>query len=110
MSYQVITTQQAESEIEAAYQWTANYSPEKASLWFFDVQEAIESLANFPFRCPLAPESVTFGREIRHLLIGKYRILFHVDDETVFVTHVRHSAQQKLSPEDVGNHESGNLE
>jgi len=103
MSYQVITTRQAESDMEAAYQqWMANHSPDKATLWFFDVQEAIESLANFPLRCPLAPESVTFGSEIRHLLIGKYRILFHVDDEVVYVTHVRHFSQQTLSAEDVG--------
>lgn len=110
MSYQVVTTQQAESEIETAYLWTANYSPEKAMLWYFDVQEAIESLANFPARCPVAPESVTFGQEIRHLLIGKYRILFHIDDETVYVTHVRHSAQQTLVPEEAEDHESDNVE
>jgi len=110
MSYQVVTTQQAESEIETAYLWTKNYSPEKAMLWYFDVQEAIESLANFPARCPLAPESVTFGQEIRHLLIGKYRILFHIDDEAVYVTHVRHSAQQTLVPEEAEDHESGNFE
>jgi len=110
MSYQVITTRQAESDIEAAYQWAANYSPEKAMLWYFDVQEAIESLANFPARCPLAPESVTFGQEIRHLLVGKYRILFHIDDETVYVTHVRHSARQTLAPEEAEDHEPNSFE
>ena len=110
MSYEVITTQKAESDIEAAYQWIASYSPEKARLWFFDVQEAIESLANFPFRCPLAPESVTFGLEVRHLLIEKYRVLFRLDDETVYVMHVRHSARQTLSPEDDEEQEPNDFE
>ena len=110
MSYQVITTQRAESDIEAAYEWMANYSPEKAWLWFFDLREAIESLANSPFRCPLAPESVTFGHEVRQLLMGKYRILFRVDDEKIYVTHIRHSARQTLSAEDVEEHKPNDFE
>lgn len=99
MSYRVETTRRAESDIEAIYRWIAQSSPEKAMLWYFTVREAVESLADFPARCPRAPESHTFSTEIRHLLIGKYRILFRIDDETVYVMHIRHSAQQTLFPE-----------
>lgn len=78
----------------------AQFSPEKATFWNFDIQDAIDSLQNFPFRCPLAPESETFGTAIRHLIFGKYRILFTVIDETVFVLRVRHSAQDVLRPDE----------
>lgn len=61
---------------------------------------AIESLENFPFRCPLAPESDRFGAEIRHLIFGKYRILFIIEDEIVYVLRVRHQAQDMLKPDD----------
>ena len=99
MSYRVEITGRAESDAEAIYHWIAQYSSEKSTLWYLTIQEAIESLADFPARCPTAPESHTFATEIRHLLVGNYRILFRIDDETVYVTHIRHSSRQTLTPE-----------
>jgi plasmid stabilization system protein ParE len=98
VSYSLAIEEEAEQDIEAIVAWMAQYSPEKATLWGFEIQEAIESLQTFPFRCPLARESETFGAAIRHLLFGKYRILFTVIDETVYVLRVRHSAQDVLRP------------
>ena len=66
-------------------------------LWYFDSLEAADSLQNFPARCPLAPES-SATRELRHLLFGKYRIIYLIDDQTVYVLHVRHQKQELLSP------------
>jgi hypothetical protein len=47
--------------------------------WFTALQDSIESLAEFPERCPLAPESALFPFEVRQLLYGQtphvYRIL-----------------------------------
>ena len=77
MSFKVVVEKEAEEDMKNAAQWIAQYSPDKATLWYFDATEAIESLENFPTRCPLAPESDKFGVEIRHLIFGKYRILIH---------------------------------
>lgn len=79
----MIVEKEAEEDLKDAAQWMARYTPEKASLWYFDAFSAIESLENFPARCPLAPERSKFGAEIRHLIFGKYRILFTIEDETV---------------------------
>lgn len=100
MSFNVIVEQEAEEDLKVTAQWIAQYSPDKATLWYFDATEAIESLQYFPARCPLAPESKRFGAEIRHLIFGKHRILFIVDDENVYVLRVRHQAQDALSPDD----------
>lgn len=99
MSYRIKFSQKARAEAVAAARWIGQYAPEKSSLWYFDLEQRIESLKNSPARCPLAPESRTFKREIRQLIFGKYRILFRIDDETVHVMHIRHSSQQMLSPE-----------
>lgn len=68
--------------------------------WFVALQDAVASLAEFPARCPLAPENVVFPFEVRHLLYGHaphvYRILFTIDDETVHVLHIRHGRRQPL--------------
>jgi plasmid stabilization system protein ParE len=100
MSYHIIVQPAADEELQQAAHWIAQYSPEKATLWYFDALQAIESLRNFPARCPFAPERKTFKMEIRHRLFDKYRILFVIEDETVYVLRVRHQAQQTLQPDD----------
>ena len=62
--------------------------------------KAFRSLERSPLRCSLAPESAFFEEEIRQLIYGKYRILFTVEGETVFVLRVRHRAQDYLKPEE----------
>lgn len=100
MSFKVVIEKEAEEDLKNAAQWLAQYAPQKAALWYFDAVAAIESLENFPVRCPLAPESSKFGAEIRHLIFGKHRILFIIEDETVYVLRVRHQAQNVLEPEE----------
>jgi plasmid stabilization system protein ParE len=100
VSYNVIIEDEAEEDLKKAARWMAQYSAEKATLWYFEISEAIASLEAFPFRCPLAPESKTHGAEIRHLICGDYRILFIVIDEAVHVLRVRHARQATLKPED----------
>lgn len=102
--YQVIIQQEAEQGIKQAYYWVSNYSPRQARQWLEGIYQAIMSLAKMPLRCSLAFENNFFEAEIRQLLYGKgkntYRILFTVTGTTVQVLHVRHAAQQPLSPSD----------
>jgi plasmid stabilization system protein ParE len=100
MSFRIVIEPQAYAEIDEAYAWIAQLSPEQATLWYFDITERIESLQNSPYRCALARENSHFPEEIRQLLFGKYRILFTVRDEEVHVLHVRHSARDTLKPDD----------
>ncbi len=62
--------------------------------------KAFRSKERNPLCCQLAPESAFFKEEIRQLIYGKYRILFTVEGETVFVLRVRHGAQDYLKPEE----------
>ncbi len=78
MSFLVEITEPAEQDAREAVRWIAQYAPEKASLWYFDFLEAADSLQEFPARCPIAPES-SETRELRHLLCGKYRLIFLID-------------------------------
>ncbi len=76
MSYQIIVQPAADEELQQAAHWIAQYSPQKATLWYFEAIQAINSLQTFPARCSYAPERKTFGLDIRQLLFDKYRILF----------------------------------
>jgi plasmid stabilization system protein ParE len=103
MKYRVEVTSEAESEIREAYLWIHGDSPANAMRWRLGLLQAIRSLSQHPTRCPLASESTHFKQEIRQLLYGKrggvYRVLFVMDEEVVYILHVRHAAREFLEPE-----------
>jgi plasmid stabilization system protein ParE len=98
--YRVEPTDKALMDAGEAYFWISEQSGGAALRWYEGLMKAFRSLERNPLRCPLAPESAFFEEEIRHLIYGKYRILFTVEGETVFVLRVRHSAQEYLKPEE----------
>ena len=100
MSYRVEITERAERAVREIVLWIAEYSPEKAADWYFDFLAAAESLAIFPARCAIIPESEE-NPIFRHLIFGKYRIIFRVEDEAVYIVHVRHQKQKPLNPQDI---------
>src|SRR5690349_15095605 len=103
MKYEVIVQASAQAEIEAAYEWLARRAPATAVRWYGRLVKAIETLADNPLRCSLAPEDEYFPEEIRNLLYGKrksnYRVIFTVRGDTVHVLHFRRGARQVLKPE-----------
>ena len=98
--YRVEPTDKALVDAGEAYFWINEGSEEAALRWYEGLMRAFRSLEKSPLRCPLAPESAFFEEEIRQLNYGKYRILFTVEGETVFVLRVRHSAREYLKPEE----------
>ncbi|MBH8571619.1 type II toxin-antitoxin system RelE/ParE family toxin [Nostocaceae cyanobacterium CENA369] len=105
MAFQVRTTRTANAEIELAYSWLKERNPVYADKWFRELMDTIATLQKNPRRCALAPENDSFTEEIRQLIYGKsrskYRILFAIREDTVFVLHVRHSSQASLTIEEV---------
>jgi plasmid stabilization system protein ParE len=103
MTYRVIIQPTAEAELEAAYRRIRDHAPAAAARWFNGMVEAINTLQDFPARCPLAPENGHFAEEIRQLLYGRgrdpYRILFTIGEEAVHVLHIRHGARRYLHEE-----------
>ena len=105
--WRVVVEIPAQWDIAEAHRWLAERAPEAADRWFNSLYDTIGSLETFPERCPLAPESKFFNREIRQAFHGrrqhKYRILFTVVENEVHVLHVRHGARLALGesiPED----------
>jgi plasmid stabilization system protein ParE len=98
--YRVEPTDKALVDAGEAYFWISEQSEGAALRWYEGLMKAFRSLEKNPLRCPLAPESAVFEEEIRQLIFGKYRILFTVEKETVFVLRVRHGAQDYLKPEE----------
>ncbi|MBA2731640.1 MAG: type II toxin-antitoxin system RelE/ParE family toxin [Acidobacteria bacterium] len=98
--HRVEPTDKALVDAGEAYFWINEQSEGIALRWYEGLLKAFRSLEKNPLRCPLAPESAFFEEEIRQLIYGKYRILFTVEGETVFVLRVRHGAQDYLKLEE----------
>lgn len=101
MTFRVKTTAAAGQDADAILDWLlSEHAGEAGMRWFLALQDAIASLSEFPARCGLAPENAVFPFEVRQLLYGHtphvYRILFTVEDKTVYVLHIRHGRRQPL--------------
>jgi plasmid stabilization system protein ParE len=104
MPYRVIVTPEAERDLRSAYRYIRKDAPRPAREWIKRARRATKTLAQHPWRCPVAPESETFDEPIRELFFGSgnrgtYRFLFVILDDAVYVLHVRHGSGQTLKPE-----------
>jgi plasmid stabilization system protein ParE len=101
MTFRIEMTAAAEQDADAILDWLlSEHAGDTGARWVLALQDAIASLAEFPERCPLAPESTAFSFDVRHLLYGRkphvYRILFTIEDRIVYVLHIRHGRRQPL--------------
>lgn len=94
--YKVDIRPTAETDILNRFIQIQEESPQNAGAWYVSIIEAIESLDQLAERCPVAPESEHVGKEIRHLVVGSYRVLYVIETNAVHVLHVRHSAKQRI--------------
>jgi toxin ParE1/3/4 len=105
MSYLVVLTPTAKHNLRTIHSYIFKQAPHAANDWLDGVERAVASLGRHPERCPLAPESLSFGKPIRQLLFGSgnrgtYRLLFVALDEKVYVLHVRHGSRLPLEAEE----------
>lgn len=90
--YRIIIKPTAEQDLAQCYQQIAQDSPQYAFAWYSTLIEAIEALDVMAERCPIAPEDAEIQQGIRHLVAGKYRVLYRINGQDVEVLHVRHGA------------------
>jgi toxin ParE1/3/4 len=91
--YSVQITPAAERDVEEIWTYVADDSPENATSFILRLEEQIESLEQFPERCPLIPENELLGTGYRHLIYGAYRTIFRITGETVFIVRIIYGAR-----------------
>jgi len=91
--FRVSITRAAESDIDQAWSFIAQDSPETADKFISRLEEQIETLEVFPNRCALIPENEILGTRYRHMFYGDYRTVFRVVKRTVYVLRVIHGAR-----------------
>lgn len=91
--FQVEITQSAEEDLEEIWTYIAEDNPEAADRFVLNLEEKAQTLEQFPQRCPLIPENEFLGRRYRHLILDRYRVVFRISKETVFVLRIVHGSR-----------------
>ena len=105
MAYLVELTLRARKDLVDIYERISADDSMIAARWFNGLEAAIDTLEQFPHRCPVAPDSEKANRRLRHLLYGSkrdvYRVIYDIDEprKLVRVRAVRHSAMDELKIE-----------
>jgi plasmid stabilization system protein ParE len=107
MSFTVRYTDEAKADIfRNAHWWAKHHSLEQALRWESAVENQISALQEMPERHGVAPENDDFPYEIRQKVIGlgsrpRYRAVFAIKEQEVFILAVRAGEENRLAPDDV---------
>jgi len=89
--FKIVFTDEAMADINRSFEWgKKNWGIEQARNWYRDLRSNIrKSLGILPLGLPIAPETDELGMEVRHLIVGRYRVIFEIIDRTVRIVHVK---------------------
>ena len=91
--YKVNITKHAQKDLEHLFYYIAADSGNNASKFILEIEEKIYTLEHFPNRNPLIPENEYFETEYRHLIYKKYRIIYRIVENTVYILRIIHGTK-----------------
>lgn len=94
MNFSVFWTDTARGDLSALIEHIAQDSSQNASNIFHTIRERAESLNRFPERGRIVPELSDIGVfSYRELIIERWRLIYKIDSNRVFVTALFDSRQ-----------------
>ncbi|MBM2814473.1 MAG: hypothetical protein HW421_1235 [Ignavibacteria bacterium] len=87
----IIWSEQARDDLKLIYEYIFRDSPKYADITIDNIIEVTEKLEIFPFSGRIIPELKK--EDIRELIYGNYRIIYHLIDDNVRILTVFHSAR-----------------
>jgi plasmid stabilization system protein ParE len=101
MALKIELSSRAKRDIEDAFEYIRADSPGNAVRWRRRLEEKLKRLARMPEAFGFAPENHDAQSDVRQLLFGRYRILYTLRRDHVFVLTVRHGARLFLTGEEI---------
>ena len=91
--YRVKIAREAEADLAEIWAYIAADSVDNANQFILQLERRMKTLESSPRRCPLISENELLGAQYRHLVIKKYRTIFRVSNDTVYVLRVIHGGR-----------------
>jgi toxin ParE1/3/4 len=91
--YRVKIARQAETDLAEIWTYIATDSVDNANQFILKLERRMKTLGSSPRRCPLISKNELLGTQYRHLLVRKYRTVFRISDDTVYILRIIHGAR-----------------
>jgi len=91
--FHVKIARRAEIDLEEIWDYIAADSVANATRFIVELETRMKTLSYSPRRCSLIPENEILGMRYRHLIIRKYRVVFRIHRNTVYVLRVIHGSR-----------------
>lgn len=96
MKYNIKFSAIAEQNLQQITAYIAKDSLKHAQEWLKNAKNRIHTLGTFPAAHAYAPEHFYIDFDVRQTVLGTYRILFTIKENTVFILTIRQGAQRGL--------------
>lgn len=83
--FKVHLTRNAQNDLEHIFFYISSDNLNNAKKFILELEGKIYSLGTSPERCPLIPENIYWGTNYRHLLHKKYRVIYKIDSDSVYI-------------------------
>jgi plasmid stabilization system protein ParE len=89
--FRVAYSRQAELDLQESFDWgVERWGLDAAVTWAVKLDDLIQkNLSTTPLGYPLAPEDEGYDFELRQMPIRRYRVLYTLEGDTVFVLRIR---------------------
>ena len=91
--FRVKIARHAETDLDEIWAYIAADSVDSANRFILKLERRMKTLSWSPRRCPLILENELLGTQYRHLIVGKYRLVFRIFGETVYILRIIHGAR-----------------
>lgn len=91
--YRVKIARQAETDLAEIWTYIAADSVDNANQFILKLERRMKTLESSPRRCSLISENELLGTQYRHLVVKKYRTVFRISDDTVYILRIIHGAR-----------------
>lgn len=91
--YKVNISHNAQNDIEHIFYYIAADSTNNAKKFILELEEKIFSLDTFPERFAYIPENLYFGTNYRHITYKKYRVIYKINNSSVYILRVIHGSK-----------------
>jgi len=86
--YRVNISQNAQNDLEHIFSYIAADSINNAKKFILELEEKIYRLNTFPEGFAYIPENIFFGTNYRHIIHKKYRVIYKIDNNSVYILRV----------------------
>lgn len=91
--YKINITLIAQNDLEHIFFYIAEDSVNNAKKFILELEKKIYSLDTFPERFAYIPENIFFGTSYRHIIHNKYRVVYKIENNSIYILRVIHGAK-----------------